>query len=90
MKILESKKSSKKKIEQDIKELFSKNPSTSDIKRIKKIAMSKSIKLKNLRKKFCRKCLTYFDKNNREVRIRKPMKIIKCKNCGYVTRYKMK
>ncbi len=79
----------KQQIETQIKEIFSKNPTPKQIKKAKKLAMSKNIKLRELRKKFCKKCLTFFTPSNHEIKIKKPYKIIKCKNCNYVSRYKL-
>jgi RNase P subunit RPR2 len=83
------KKLSKLEIEQKIKDVFSKTPTSEQIKKIKKLAMSKNIKLKEYKKLFCKKCYSLFNSNNSEIRIKKPYKIIKCKNCGYVNRWKM-
>jgi len=80
---------SKKEIENKITEIFSKNPSQNEIKKVKKLAMSKNIKLGNLRKKFCKECLTFFNSKNQEIKIKKPLKIIKCKSCNYVSKYKL-
>lgn len=73
-----------------INSIFSKNSSKKEIKKTKKLAMSKNIKLGILRKIFCKKCSTCFTQATSEIRIKKPFKIIKCKNCGYVNRWKMK
>jgi len=81
---------SKKQVEQEIKKIFANNPTQTQIKKTKTLAMSKSIKLGDLRKKFCKNCLTFFTPNNSEVRIKKPLKIIKCKTCKYISRYKLK
>ena len=83
-------KSIKKEIEKEIKELFEKNPSLKEIKKTKKLAMSKNIKLGELRKKFCKKCYSLFNSDNSEIRIKNKFKLIKCKNCGYISRYKLK
>lgn len=80
---------SKQETEQQIKQIFSNNPLPKQIKKAKRLAMSKNIKLGNLRKKFCKKCFTFFTLNNSEIRIRKPFKIIKCKKCGYISRHKL-
>ncbi len=84
------KQTQKQEIKEQIKEIFSKNPSQKEIKKAKKLAMSKNIKLGLLKKKFCKKCFTFFTPNNSEVRIKKPIKIIKCKNCGYLSRHKLR
>ena len=80
---------SKNEIEAKIKSMFSQNPSPKEIKKIKKLAMSKNIKLKELRKRFCKRCYNLFNSENSEIRIKKGKKIIKCE-CGYISRYKSK
>jgi len=82
---------SKEETELEINKIFSKKPfpSPREVKKSKRLAMSKNIKLGDLRKKFCKKCLTFFQPSNSEIRIKKSFKAIKCKNCGYVSRYKM-
>jgi len=80
---------SKQESEQEIKQIFKNNPTPKQIKKAKALAMSKNIKLGSLRKKFCKKCLTFFAPNNSEIRIRKPYRIIKCKNCRHLNRYKL-
>ena len=84
------KKSSKEEIKKKINKIFSNQPSKKEIKKVKRLAMSKNIKLGPLRKKFCKKCLTFFQPSNNKIRIKKPFKIIKCKHCGFVSRYKIK
>ena len=84
------KKLSKKEIQNQIKDVFLNNPSPREIKKTKQLAMSKNIKLGSLKKKFCKKCFTLFDSSNYSIKIKKPLKIIICKNCGYVSRFKMK
>ncbi len=81
---------SKIEIQEKIKQIFSNssNSNPKEIKKAKKLAMSKNIKLGNLRKLFCKKCYAFFNSENSEIRIKKGFKIIKCK-CGYVSRYKL-
>jgi len=81
---------SKKETKEKINEIFLKNPSTKEIKKAKRLAMSKNIKLKDLKKLFCKKCFILFNSKNSETRINNSFKIIKCKNCGYISRYKIK
>jgi RNase P subunit RPR2 len=81
---------SKTEVNQKIKQVFLKNSSPKEIKKAKKLAMSKNIKLGSLRKKFCKKCYTLFNSKNSQIIIKKPHKIVKCKNCDYVSRYKIK
>mgnify|MGYP001447156459 CR=1 FL=1 len=83
-------KSSKQEIKQKINEIFSNKPNPKQIKKAKRLAMNKNIKIGNLRKKFCKKCYSLFDSKNSEIKIKKGLKIIKCKNCKYLSRYKLK
>lgn len=78
---------SKQEIQAKIKLTFLNNPTQTQIKKIKRLAMSKNIRLKEYKKKFCKKCLTCFTSTNHSIRIKKPFKIIKCKNCNYISRY---
>ena len=87
----DTKKLSKDEIQKKIDSIFSKeNPLLKDIKTAKKLAMSKNIKLGQLKQRFCKKCLSYYDSDNSEIRIKKQLKRITCKKCGYVARYQMK
>ena len=88
---MDKKKLSKKETEEQIKQIFFKKPfpTPKKIKKAKRLAMSKNIKLGNLRKKFCKKCLTFLTPNNSEIRIKKLLKIIKCKSCNHISRYKI-
>lgn len=87
---MHSRKLSKQEIEQRIKEIFSKKSTPKDIKKAKQLAMSKNIKLASFKKMFCKKCLTIFISTNSKIRIKNKFKIVKCKNCGFLNRYKMK
>ena len=82
----------KKDIETKLQEFFGGNnvPTKQEIKKIKKLAMSKNIKLGDYRKKFCKKCYSFFNSNNSEVKIKENIKVIRCKECGLVSRYKLK
>ncbi len=79
----------KYEIENEIDNIFLKNPSQKEIKKVKKLAMSKNIKLNKYKKKFCKKCFSFFNSSDSEIRIKRPFKIIRCKNCGYISRYKL-
>jgi predicted Zn finger-like uncharacterized protein len=81
---------SKQKIQEKISDIFSRKSSEKEIKKAKKLAMSKNIKLKKLRKKFCKKCYSQFDGDNSKVKIKNGFKIVKCKKCGFLNRYKLK
>jgi|TARA_Y100000034_G_scaffold31485_1_gene38491 RNase P subunit RPR2 len=84
------KKSSKSEIKKQIQEFFLdiKNKSSNDVKKIKRIAMSQNIPLKETRKKFCKKCFVPY--KNPKIRIKNKIKIITCENCDYVSRWKIK
>ncbi len=75
-----------KKVKKFFKILDNKTPK--EIKKIKRLSMKHNIKLGVLRKKFCKKC--YFPLTDAEIRIKQSKKIVKCRNCGYVSRWKIK
>jgi RNase P subunit RPR2 len=83
------KKFSKTEAKEKITEFFKdiENKSEKDVKKIKKLAMSQNIPLKELRKKFCKKC---YSPLQGETRINNKIKSITCKECGNVTRWKIK
>ena len=68
---------------------FIKNKSPQDIKRIKKLAASFNIRLGRLRRKFYQDCYTPFTSKTAEIRIKNKKKIIKCKVCGKISRFKL-
>ncbi len=81
---------SKTEAQKQIQEFFSniKNKTPREIKKIKKLAMSYNIKLGEKKKLFCKKC--YEPYKNSKIRIKKKIKSIVCKECGHVSRWKMK
>ena len=81
---------SKKEAEEFIKKSFEENLSKESLKNLKLLAMSKNIKIGGMKKRYCKKCYSLFTTKNSEIRIKKPYKKIKCKNCGYIARYKLK
>jgi len=82
------KKISRLETEKEIKEFFEniKNKVPKDIKKIKKLAMSHNIQLKELRKKFCKKC---YSSNLKIKGIKGKIKTIECKNCGNLMKWKL-
>ena len=80
---------SKKGINQVINEFFEniKNKTPIEIKKIKRLAMSKNILLKEKRKLFCKKCLMPY--KNPKIRIKNKIKLVTCENCGYISRWKL-
>ena len=80
-----SKSETEEKIEDFFENIDNKNPK--EIKKIKKLAMSQNVSLKEFRKKFCKKCFTPF--GNSKIRIKNKIKIVECKNCGYVSKWKI-
>ena len=86
---MNTKKLSKQETHKEVKRIFSAKPSPKQIKKAKRLAMSKNIKLGILKRKFCKKCLTFFTPNNSKIRFKKPHKIIKCKNCNHLSRFKL-
>lgn len=81
-----SKEEAKKEIAEFFENINEKTPE--EIRKVKKIAMSSSIQLKELRKKFCKKCLMPY--KNPKVRIKNKTKTIVCNNCGCISRFKLK
>jgi len=65
-----------------------KNKNSDDIKRLKKLSMSKNIKFKKARKLFCKKCSAVYC--NPKIRIKKGMKTVTCEKCGFVNRWNIK
>jgi len=87
---MSKKKRNKKEVEKEIRIFFSKikNKTPKEVKKIKRLAMSYNIKLKDKRKKFCKYCLAPF-KGNEKIRINKKIKNITCNNCGKTSRWKI-
>lgn len=77
----------KSRAEEEIKEAFSKKLSPKEIKKIKRLAMKHNIKLGKLRKRFCKKC---FSTELRVKSVKKGIKSVECKNCGYVSKWRIK
>lgn len=75
-----------KKINECFKEIQNKNPK--EIKKIKRLAMSFKIPLKEKRKLFCKNCLSPYIRP--KIRIKNKIKIIECEKCGFVSRWKIK
>ncbi len=85
------KKPSKTEAGKEVKEFFAnvKNRTPEEIKKIKKLAMSQNIPLKELRKKFCNECLTPYS-GKEKTRIKNKVKSVECKNCKKISRWKIK
>jgi RNase P subunit RPR2 len=75
----------KKQIEDFFKNIKKKTPK--EIKKIKRLAMSKNIPLKEKRKLFCKKCLSVYKKP--KIRIKNRIKSVICENCDYISRWKI-
>lgn len=83
-----SKQDSIKKIEEFFNNIKNKTPK--EIKKIKRLAMRHNIKLGNKKRLFCKKCFSVFNSSNSETRIKSGFKVIKCKKCGNVQRWRIK
>jgi RNase P subunit RPR2 len=83
------KKLSKTEAEKEIKDFFEKikEKTPKEIRKIKRLAMRHNIKLGEKRKLFCKKC--YSTRLN-ILRIKNMIKLIQCKECGNISRWKMK
>jgi RNase P subunit RPR2 len=82
------KKLSKTEAREKVAEFFEdiKNKSAKDVKKIKKLAMSHNIPLREKRKLFCRKC---YSRDLRIKRIKNKIKTSECRNCGNIMRWKI-
>ncbi len=80
---------SKTETEKKIKEFFFdiKSKNSKQIKKIKRLAMSKNIALKDYRRLFCKKCLTPYI--SPKIRIKNNQKIVFCENCGNISRFRI-
>ena len=89
-----TKKLGKKQAEKTIKDFFenieSKKPKAEEVRKMKRLAMHYNIKLGILRKKFCKKCFSVFNAKNSQTRIKNKIKIVRCLNCGKISRWKIK
>ncbi len=85
------KKLSKTEANKAIEEFFKniKNKTPKQIKKIKNLAMSHNIPLKEKRKLFCKKCLIPYS-GKEKIRIKNKFKTIKCKNCKTINRWKLR
>jgi RNase P subunit RPR2 len=81
---------SKKEAEEKIESFFAhiKNKTPEEIRKIKRLSMRHNLKLKELRKKFCKKCFNPY--KNPEIRLNKNFKSLRCRKCGYISRWKIK
>ena len=64
-----------------------KNKTPKQVKKIKNLAMSYNLPLKEKRKAFCKKCLTPYKRP--KIRIKKGIKSVTCEKCGFVSRWKI-
>jgi RNase P subunit RPR2 len=83
----DSKTESRIKIEEFFEKIKDKTPK--EIKKIKKLAMSQNIPLKEKRKLFCKHCLASYS-GKEKVRINQKEKSIECNNCKKISRWKIK
>lgn len=80
----------KQQIKKELEDFFNKVKSKTpkEVKKIKVLAMSKNIPLKEKRKTFCKKCLAPYKAP--KIRIKNKIKSVTCENCGYIARWKIK
>jgi RNase P subunit RPR2 len=81
---------SKSESEEKIKKFFEnlESKSQKEIKKIKTLAMSKRISLKEFKKKFCKFCLNPYS-GKEKIRIKNGIKSVECKNCGRISRWRI-
>lgn len=79
---------SRKEAGEMIREFFSKKKfGPGGIRKIKKLAMRYNIKLREYKKKFCKKCLCEL---RGKIRLGKKFKTIECEKCRYKNRFSLK
>ena len=74
------------KIEDFFKNVTNKN--LKEVKKIKNLAASFYIPLKDHRKAFCKRCLSPYTIS--KIRIKNGLKSVTCEKCGFVSRWKVK
>jgi len=79
-------KMNKKHADEEISEFFREKHNSDEVKKIKKTAMRYRIKLKDLRKKFCKKC---FSMNLKFRKVGNNIKTVECSDCGNLMRWKI-
>ncbi|MBU2616678.1 MAG: hypothetical protein KKB79_01715 [Nanoarchaeota archaeon] len=82
-----SKKVVSEKIELFFEKLLGKTPS--EIKKIKRMAMGSNVSLGTKKKLFCKKCFSAFNSGDSEIRIKKGFKLVKCKKCDNISKWKL-
>ena len=85
MKKILSKLEAKKQIDEFFENIEGKNEK--DVKKIKRLAMSYNIPLKDKKKLFCKKCFNPY--KTPKIRIRNKIKSVGCENCGETNRLKL-
>ena len=78
----------RKQAEEKIGEFFKniKEKKQEEIKKIKRLAMHRNIKLKEKRKKFCKYC---YSPRLKVLGIKNKVKRVECGNCGRISRWKV-
>jgi RNase P subunit RPR2 len=79
-----SKTEARKKVEEFFEKIKDRSPE--EIKKIKKLAMSYNIKLKEKRKLFCKEC---FSSELKTIGIKNKTKKVRCGRCGKEFRWKV-
>jgi len=84
------KKLSRTEAKKQIEEFFLniKNKTPKEVKKIKKLAMGFNLPLKEKRKTFCKECLSPY--KSPKIRIRNKIKSVVCKDCGYISRWRIR
>ena len=80
---------SKKEAKRKIHDFFNrKKLAREHVKKMKRLAMKHKIRLREYKKRFCKKC--FFDLENGKVRMTKHYKSIECLKCKFKNRWKIK
>lgn len=77
-----------KEAQKRIDEFFKREKfSAGELRKIKRLAMKFNIKLGVYKRKFCKNCLSQL---KGKTRVDKNYKTVKCENCSYLNRFKIK
>ena len=81
------KRENKKEAVSKIEDFFKEKHDKEQVRKIKKLAMSHQIKLREKRKLFCKKC---YSMNLKVLRIKNGRKTVRCEDCSSEMRWKIK
>jgi len=82
-----SKKVASREVDDFFRDIAGKTPL--EVKKIKRLAMGSNVSLRTKKRLFCKKCFSVFNLDNSVIRIKNGSKRVRCKKCGYISRWKI-